>query len=193
MSFQDSDLASALSDRIWEHMVHEDDSTRIFFPNSGWDGLLTEDEVKATLRKCGPHPVPLQDLVDFILKKASKIFAILITMEQPKLITVFYENDHGQEKLPVKLESVRPMLKQAHWGYGLIKDFCGTKQWWFTAPTFTTDQFRYDFEKFYHLPFTTAGIQAGKPTNYSTVEARSIHIDHVELRPDQVSTHVSLA
>lgn len=66
--------------------------------------------MEATLRKCGELLVP--ELVYFILKKASKIFAILITMGQPKLIKAFYKNDFGQEKLPVELESVQEGLSR---------------------------------------------------------------------------------
>ncbi|RSL53974.1 hypothetical protein CEP51_014790 [Fusarium floridanum] len=160
------------------------DHIRRFFPESGWEGLLPRNEVEATLRKCHKNPTP-PGLVDFILNKASKIFAILITMRQPESILTFYKNDFGQERLPVEPISVEKMLEGDGWESDSISDFCD-KQWWFTSPTFTKDKFKYEFVKCYHLPFTTTGKQASLgASNYSTVEERSIHAGHIEPRVGQ--------
>ncbi|KAL2689170.1 hypothetical protein Neosp_003222 [[Neocosmospora] mangrovei] len=176
----DDTLATSLDDKIWQHMKHIDDHCRRFLPDSSWHDLWEANEVEATLRKCRTEPTP--DLVQFILEKARKIFAILVTMRQPELITRFHLEDFGQDMLPVKPASVQKMLGASN---GSISDFCD-KQWWFTSPIFTRDKFKYEFDKSYHLPFTTAGKQAALGgSNYSTVEKRSIHADHVELWPDQ--------
>lgn len=186
MGSNDSNLASSLTDRIWDNLEHGDDFDKAFFPDSCWNRLLKEAEVKELLRKYGENPAP--ELVNFILKNAAKIFAILIIMGQPKLITAFYNNTLGQGKLPVKPESVGGMLKKAGWEKGWIMDFCRAKQWWCLIPKFTQQKFRYDFEKSYHLPFTKFGKRAGLGgSNYSTVEERSIHVDHVEVQQNQVS------
>jgi hypothetical protein len=178
-------MIASLKERIWGNMVHEKDHIHRFFPESGWEGLLQRNEVKATLKKCQKGPPP-PNLVDFILNKASKIFAILIAMRQPESILTFYKNDFGQENLPVESGCVEQMLKGDGWESDSISDFCD-KQWWFTSPTFTKDKFRYDFVKCCHLPFTTAdkGRSLGA-SNYSTVEERSIHVDHIELLASQV-------
>ncbi|KAI8722678.1 Protein kinase domain-containing protein [Fusarium sp. LHS14.1] len=178
----DDALVTSLDDKIWQNMKHKDDHCRRFLPDSSWHDLWEANEVEATLRKCRTEPTP--DLVQFILEKARKIFAILVTMRQPELITKFHLEDFGQDMLPVKPASVQKMLGANN---GSISDFCD-KQWWFTSPIFTKNKFKYEFDKSYHLPFTTAGKQAPLGgSNYSTVEKRSIHADHVELWPDQNS------
>ncbi|KAI8680642.1 Protein kinase domain-containing protein [Fusarium sp. Ph1] len=180
----EEEMIASLKGRIWGNMVHEKDHIHRFFPESGWEGLLQRNEVKATLKKCQKDPPP-PNLVDFILNKASKIFAILIAMRQPESILTFYKNDFGQENLPVESGCVEQMLKGDGWESDSISDFCD-KQWWFTSPTFTKDKFRYEFVKCCHLPFTTAdkGRSLGA-SNYSTVEERSIHVDHIELLASQ--------
>lgn len=180
MDAADDALAVSLDDKIWRNMKHKDDHFRRFLPESSWNELWQTNEVEATLRQCRTQPAP--ELVQFILQKARKIFAILVTMRQPELITRFQLEDFGQDMLPVEPASVQKMLGANN---GSISDFCD-KQWWFISPKFTKDKFRYEFNKCYHLPFTAAGKQATLGgSNYSTVEERSIHADHIEFWADQ--------
>lgn len=174
-------------ERIFQRMVKKDDHTECFFPESGWDKLLQRDDVEAILKTRGRDPVS-PELLQFILERALKIFSILLIIRKPELITTFYKNGFGQDKLPVDLSSDQKMLEQDGWKSYVIDSFC-EKQWLFTSPTFTSGQFRYDFVKFYRLPFTTAGKRANQgASHYSTVEERSIHADHIELWAGQVCT-----
>ncbi|KAF4458287.1 serine threonine kinase [Fusarium albosuccineum] len=183
MRSSNSELAKSLSDRLRNSMVNQRCADKRFPPNSCWDGLLKKAEVEATLRAKGVDLKP--DLVDFILKKACKTFAILVHMRVPELITAIHEHDSREEIFPVQEESLNKLIPVSNWTDELIEEFCVVKQWWFTSPTFTWEQFRYKFEERYHLPFTAYGDSVGD-SNYSTVFKRSIHIGHVKLGPDQL-------
>lgn len=184
MASQDDILASALEDKISENMEHENDQYQRFFPESRWNGLWKPEEVEATLRKCRTDPAP--DLVKFILKRAPKIFAILVDMRQPDLITRFQRQDFGQEKLPIQPASAKELLQEKR----SISNFCD-KQWWFIAPTFTKERFRYKFSKFHRLPFTATGKDRNPgASHYSKVREKSIHVDHVHLWPEQVGDYL---
>ncbi|KAM0418916.1 hypothetical protein ACHAPT_012181 [Fusarium lateritium] len=66
-----------------------------------------------------------------------------------------------------------------------LSNFC-EKQWWFLPPEFSADQFRYKFHEHCRLPFTKIVENENRgPSNYSTVQERSIHVDHIRLWPDQ--------
>ncbi|RSL49704.1 hypothetical protein CEP54_012298 [Fusarium duplospermum] len=169
MASQDDFLASTLEDKISDNMEHETDLYQRFFPESRWNGLWKPEEVEATLRKYRTDPAP--DLVNFILNRAPKIFAILVDMRQPDLITRFQRQDFGQEKLPIQPASAQELLR----GKSSISNFCD-KQWSFIAPTFTKERFRYKFSKFHRLPYTTTGKKANPgASHYSKVKERSIH------------------
>ncbi|UPK91894.1 hypothetical protein LCI18_002829 [Fusarium solani-melongenae] len=168
-------------------MVHGNDHIHRFFPESGWDGLLRRNEIEVTLKKFQKNPAP--GLLDFILTKSPKIFVTLIAMRKPECIATFYKNDFGQENLPVEPGSVEQMLEEDGWDSDSISDFISDfcdRQWCFTSPKFTKDKFRYEFVKCCHLPFTTAGKgRSLGASNYSTVEEKSIHVDHIELLAGQ--------
>ncbi|KAH6889644.1 hypothetical protein B0T10DRAFT_571612 [Thelonectria olida] len=175
----DETLVRALNERVVEGLFYLSEPSRTFFPRTKLNGLLRKAEVEATLRRARVHPSP--ELVDFIMTKADKIFAILAAMDKTDRIEAFHKGKFGQNRLPAKQESVGDMFFSPL----AVVDFCRL-QWWFMSPVFTEDTFRYNFEKSCQLPFTRYGEKMPSgASNYSSVEERSIHVGHVQLRPDQ--------
>jgi hypothetical protein len=160
--------------------------------------VLEESQCSSRLKK----KIPIGDLADFIIKDAYKVFATLLMMEKPHLIEQFYGTDFRQDMLPVRnrtpedndkwevvsygeqdhYESLSGIFSgdETPWDDNAVTDFCDYKQWQFVIPVFTREKFRYNFPDEIHLPFIkTLWKRDDGLSEYSWMEQKSIHIDHI--------------
>ncbi|KAH7156589.1 hypothetical protein EDB81DRAFT_928634 [Dactylonectria macrodidyma] len=199
------DMASVLRMKMKADIMCSNVEEQKFVPETQLRALLNRADVEATLQKCKPlrNPATIPELAEFIITKAYKVFAILIMIDKPHLIGQFYGKNFSQEMLPVREPSaigkgiwkLEPYNNDNHshtffcredsWWTDVTADHFFSQQWAFTAPKFVTDQFRYEFEMKRHLPFTNLEKKGQGNSAYSWVEERSVHVDHIESRPDQ--------
>jgi hypothetical protein len=192
---------SILREKIKRNM--EKQGPKPFFPTSKWQMVLEEKDIKATLDGVRPKlPAKEQivsELTEFITKKAYPIFAGLVMMRKPWLITTFYMNDFDQDNLPIQYtfdqnndvdfevdgndgrKEIGTMFRgeDPAWEEEDIEQFCDHMQWEFTAPAFEKGKFRYEFAGMTALPFTTkpkALVSGG----FGRVEKVTIHRDHID-------------
>ncbi|KAH6843238.1 kinase-like domain-containing protein [Chaetomium sp. MPI-CAGE-AT-0009] len=202
---------TALRDKINKEM--EKKGPKDFFPTSKLRTVIGEEQIKATLgevhSKLGGQDV--SKLTDFVIRKSYPIFASLVMMEKPWLITSFYSNDVGQETLPIQYtirednnkfefvlndgdgrgKQINAMFRHSSpaWDEADIEEFCKTMQWKFTAPTFQKDKLKYAFASGTVLPFTTPPetISSGGSGRVEKITVHMDHIDQTTLSPNQRS------
>jgi hypothetical protein len=80
-----------------------------FLPRGDLDRLITTESIKTELLKTGCitkgySDRKLDDLVDFVLNRAKKCFAILVFINKVPEIKTFYQNSFTDEHLPVAFE-----------------------------------------------------------------------------------------
>ncbi|KAH7155791.1 hypothetical protein B0J13DRAFT_521913 [Dactylonectria estremocensis] len=199
------DMAGALRTKFRDILQSSGIERQRFVSETKLKTLLNKPDVEAIIQTCEQlrNTAMIPDLAEFVVTKAYKIFAILIMIGEPHLISQFYEKKFSQEMLPIKnplatedgiwkLEpynkehSGRPFIcrEDSLWNDVTANHFY-SQQWAFIAPKFVKNQFRYKFETERHLPFTNIEKEGNGGSAYSWVEERSVHVDHIELRSDQ--------
>lgn len=181
---------------IQEKMVHAKDSNLRFLPAGELNRLVDSTTVVKVLQKYEFHDT--QDLASFVCNEASKVFAILVWADAPRLIQEFFQHNFVDKNLPVHLSindedmvevctlqpgnasiDSHPFNNDLHWTERTIDDFCNTYQWPFLSPVFIEDQFRYKFHENTHMPFIDEQHRSQKETFFSVVEEWRLHRDHI--------------
>ncbi|KAH6640364.1 kinase-like domain-containing protein [Chaetomium tenue] len=177
---------------------------KYFFPTSKLEEVLERKRIEATLRgvrlRLPAEEQIVSKVTEFVTKNARPIFAGLVMMGKPWLITSFYVNGFGRENLPIRYtfrkdntldfglghsdagKDINTMFRGGGlvWKEREIEDFCKDMQWEFTAPTFAKEKFRYEFAAGTVLPFTTPLEPLGSGGS-ARVEKAAIHRDHIDL------------
>lgn len=199
---------------LWDEIrgVMEGESPADFFPKSKFETILTKDKIEATLQfyrsKLGGQSVA--KLAKFIIDDAYPIFAAVVWMVKPWLITSFYIHEVSKEDMPIRYtdrgkrveftgvtvrgQEIDTMFRGADsaWIEADIEHFCQTVQWKFTAPVFKSDTFRYEFARQTILPFTTTPIESGHGGS-GRVEIVTVHKDHINYTTSPSGQVVSMS
>jgi hypothetical protein len=94
--------------------------------------LVKEESIELELSRTR---LPRKSLSQFILTKASKIFAILVYIKMAKYIEEFWIEDLSDEVLPVAIPGVAALVLSVFisWDYDNVSDFYES-QWLFLEP-----------------------------------------------------------
>jgi hypothetical protein len=188
------DTPESLSDDLFDNVATSnfDYAPRPFWPEGTINDLIKRDVVRRELDKANESYG--DELVDFILNRAKKLFAITTTVDSRpcwllKVMKFFQSHDFGDSSLSAeiannggstinstslnkRLATLDPKL----WRPAMRSKFCEA-QWKALAPVFSTAKSNYDFGLNTILPFTeiNRNIKSGA---FSRVYKVSIHRDH---------------
>jgi hypothetical protein len=140
-----------LQRRINELRIENPNAQR-FVPEDKLCDLLSRDTLVRVLGKLSPAYLS-DEVVDFVLKRAPKVFAVLVLINQVGQINKFIQNDQfGTHRLDHQLPFTRSRLKEI-----FEDDYVGglfhEKQWEFTAPTFSGEVTPRNLERWTVLPY----------------------------------------
>jgi len=185
-----TDPDQSLADRILHSSVKSsfEKDSREFVPE-GCLSAITEAAIEEELEEAGADDPGLPGLVEFIHKRAIKLFAIAvcITIEGSTLYDVmrlFKASNFSDERLPIKPWAEQhelSSLSKKKWNRTRISLFY-TRQWAFLAPIFrpaTERQSNYDFEQSHILPFTERYSEGYDRGSFGRVFKYKIHRDHL--------------
>jgi ankyrin repeat protein len=170
--------------------------------------LIRDAEVVTTLHETSAETgswtvAYIEALKDFILKKALRLFALLVSQEQAQLLELFCINDFGDEMFPIKLlepdegnetnrqntprwtiQSIAKQTKVSYRGQRVedydIEGICELWQWQFFVPVFSQNDPVYVFDPRCHMPFLRE--LETMETNFSVVRHFVIHRSHLDFR-----------
>lgn len=185
-------LFNALTRKDFKDLMMEPTGPNRFVPHSSIEKLMRKENVEATLRIEGSGwRVDVKHLITFVCNEANVLFAILVYMERIRDIEHFYEIKFTDRMLPVTCDfddrnasEISPIIEKAFdekiWTARELEYFCIYDQWSFLSPVFEEETFHYQFNDKYHMPFVGSAIVT-KETNFSTVEKRRVHRDHLRV------------
>lgn len=135
-----------------------------------------------------------EDLIDFILHSAKKVFAIslisgVVTSELQQTMKVFKASGFGDDKLPISfMDSKRPpWLHLKHQLSNVRKHNFMGHQWKFLVPVFRDGQINVEIGSRTILPFKLVSDQKREGT-FSDVWEVTVHKAHLENPMRKVST-----
>jgi hypothetical protein len=190
-----------------------------FVPESDLRDLVCERTVVSVLKDC-QLKVDINMLTEFVCNRARKTFAILAMMGKASLIQQFYlcEPPFTDDNLPIRIRVEKrdgnqryckvwrsnpnlqweflhykkhPFLEKP-WSTKHHGDFSETWQWSFVCPVFRSDIFEYKFHERIRLPFVDKGPASVHTSNFSDVEERRIHHNHLQCEEGESMVGVPL-
>lgn len=125
--------------------------SRYFVPETALYHLLTQDVIEDTIKTSEVKPYDRGSLVKAVVSGGRKVFAVLILIDRPQLISAFVRHDHFQissldHKLPFAESDLEVILP------GLSSRFLEL-QWEFLAPYFSKEKIHRIFHTDTILPF----------------------------------------
>lgn len=172
-----SSTLQLLHRRINEIRVENADTKR-FVPENELDNVMTRDVVAKLVGDFTPFD-RTEEVVDFIIKGARKVFGILILINHVGGIHHFIHRDQLQTRrtddlLPLPKAAIQEILNDNY-----LADLFHEKQWEFCAPVFSGRMIPRTFERQTILPYLADGfLSAGA---FGSVHRIEIHPSH---RPD---------
>lgn len=180
--------APSLASRILEASCQSqfDSPTQLFLPEGCLRGLVTQDAVCREIPKL--RAAQKKALLEFILDKAPKVFAIAVCCRIQKddlymVMKKYHKNNFCDTSLPLDkaLQEYYPACKafaSPFWDPFMINEFF-SKQWMFLSPVFKRSDFVYDIPPSCILPFVWKGsvVKEGYSSQVLEVE---IHQSHQE-------------
>lgn len=147
-----------------------------FIPAGIVDCLVTETAVRFELRFGEPGIENNDDLVDFILKRARKAFATMVsanvkTQDLKKAMVWFKKNEIDDQNLPV-------VRRTEFWTRSWRWDFF-QNQWRFFVPIFSTSDDSHDLEEAQILPFISKLSGSGRGS-FGEVSQYVLHRKHMD-------------
>lgn len=107
-----------------------------FVPEDKLCDLMSRDMIAKVLGNLCP-PYLCEEITDFILKRALKVFGILVLIDEVSQIQRFIQNDqYGTHKVDHQLPFTEEKLKEIFQG-DYVADLFHEKQWEFAVPTFS--------------------------------------------------------
>lgn len=169
-SDESSEDEDYLSEKLFNRLSQSDfeKDTRPFMPEGVLNEVITRKSILNAMDIEHPNPED-EELVTFILQKAKKVFATLISikLDQNKSLQSamlkFREHGIDDSRLPIEdtedksknvLAALEPKVKRKNkiWSGSTIAHFCND-QWRFLVPVFSTDA-KTDINR-YNLPHST--------------------------------------
>ena len=196
-------LADRLSDiHVNSKFPRQDPSVR-FVPEGSLHDLIGKVDIEEILSEHSSG-TELQDLTNFILSRAVKIFATLITcntasVDIHKKMVLFKKHDFCDKKLPIqglKPGKKHPLrsLSKPDWGVLNVGLFC-EKQWTFLSPIFEAatpeSPSNYNFEPRVILPFTERNDKGSARGSFGRVHQCRIHPKHLKDPGQQEVRYIS--
>ena len=192
-----------LSTILREHSVKSPFGKRSdhFLPIGELHRLITRDSILAELEIEEENAGEAEGLIDFILRKARRLFAIVVYIRLPKVedaMLLFQENDFHDAQLPIEewtkevfesmfkeniehpfivMQGVLKRRKDYIWSRGYIYDF-QKRQWEFLAPVISTEETNDCYNSNAILPFTTQYTNLAEGS-FGVVSKYAIHPDHI--------------
>ncbi len=198
--FNDEDpksyLQESLGDKIYKNFVNSqfnDEDPKSYLPEGCIDKLVTRASIGEALSQ-GLVSMPLrerEELVQFIERKAKKVFAItmIVIMDGKKLCLAmkdFMRYDFGDDSkhLPLSQEArkdnwPRPLAFRNKELWNRLRLFkFHDEQWKFFVPIFSKAKFHYDLEWRHILPFQSVKGSQPKTGSFGKVFEVEIHEAH---------------
>lgn len=201
MTSDESVSGEDLADLIARRSVMSVFDNQDFWPHGCIDDIITPDSVSRKLktgnkrlRKMSPearqeYEKNLDGLVNFVLERGRKIFAILLCCsfkdrELRQAMQHFKDMDFGDSNLPVTDETKSQVFFCSDtktyakpWQTFTIKNFYELYQWKFVAPVFHTGLQELDLSGNDILPFTWASFRGSSGT-FGDVHEVTVHKAH---------------
>ena len=171
-----------------------------FLPRGELDRLITRESIVAEL-EIEEGEAEAENLIEFILQKAKRLFAIIVYIRLPKLgdaMLLFQKNKYDDERLPIEewtkeafeanllentehpfivMQGIVKRKKDCIWSKGYIYDF-QKRQWEFLAPMISTEETNDCHNTNVILPFTTQHSNLAEGS-FGVVSKYEIHRDHI--------------
>jgi hypothetical protein len=181
------DLADDVADEFVQTNFGEE-----FLPYNKLGELVTRNKVLSAFEHA--NILDAEDLVDFVLNNARRIFLILVMMERISLLRGLQDNGVDDDSLPIGFDKEN----KEHCGYSLEgprydrpqftvfnewkridRMLFETNQWKFTAPVFGGSTFRFQFSPNRRLPFMKVAAKPASSGFFSEVSRIEIHPAHI--------------
>ncbi|KAF2627583.1 HET-domain-containing protein [Macroventuria anomochaeta] len=192
-----------LSTILREHSVKSQFGKRSdhFLPRGELDRLITRDSILAELEIKEENADEAEDLIDFILQKARRLFAIVVYIRLPRVedaMLLFQANDFHDARLPIEewtrdvfeaklreniehpfivMQGVLRRRRDYIWSRSYIYDF-QKRQWEFLAPIISTEETNDCHNSNAILPFITQYTNLAEGS-FGVVSKYAIHPDHI--------------
>ena len=158
-----------------------------FIPEKAIRGALSRESVRDIIRASVPIPFNPEEIIDFALEDAPKIFGILVLISRTSFITQFIQNDqlrphHIDDSLPFSEEDLLQILRDSD-----VASQFYERQWEFCAPVFSGKIYPRSFHRSTILPFLQQSRLA--KGRYGDVYKISIHPSH---RPSSYQGEISV-
>lgn len=142
-----------------------------FVPEGEVDRIVNAEAVMTSLNPTQPLSTD-RELLDFILARAKKVFAIAVLAQSPltKAMEWFKAKSIDDSQLPIKTQTTRWSAK---WR-GEFYDH----QWRFFAPVFVTTNYSHTFEEARILPFISMSLVSDEGA-FGEVSRAVIHERHM--------------
>ncbi|KAG9237327.1 hypothetical protein BJ875DRAFT_454144 [Amylocarpus encephaloides] len=152
----------------------------------------------------------IEELTEFVLKKAQRLFALLVMNDMVRLLDLFYSNDFGDDMFPIEqlrldngretvnrskpertIQSIQTQKKISYTDQGIygdkIRNLCIYWQWEIFVPIFSSNNSVYALRPLSNLPFLKK-YQGDKKTetNFSIISHVSIHRSHLDFPDSQI-------
>jgi hypothetical protein len=180
---------SELRTQIWNSRV-ENAENRHFVPQGKLESILTPANVREAIRQSGIEPHELTRTTEIILRRAPRIFAILLRIHEVRQILTFIANDQLQREgldqcLPFRPGALDFLPSE------IAEQFCET-QWEFAAPVFSCQFQHRILDPSTIMPFTSSKfIGKGAFGHVHEVELHPQHHELHHLSKDTVSLCLS--
>lgn len=197
--FTTRDPLTRLTPECMDEEMMLPNSNSCYYPDNLLQELIREDVVSQILKRSNIKTNQIE-LTRFVCTKAKRVFAILISCEQVELIVQVFQCKFTDEMLPVgpgirsgssEMESfsaafadltiIKPTFDRKVWSYGKLREFYRDRQWPFISPIFSDKPFRRDFHEQCPMPFIEINAEVSKDSNFSLVEKRRVHRDHLRI------------
>lgn len=210
----DSD-SQDLCDRLVKRLVRNPYDQKEFIPRGSLDALINREAVRQVLvagnqrlsaKTAQVGQNNLDSLVDFIVKRSTNIFAMLMycffeEMQVLQAVVHFQSLGFDDSNLPVIFEESQSIFLSTEngrfkkpWTALSVRQFC-SHQWWFLAPVFVDGATHLILHSNIILPFTRVD-KVGASRTFAEVYRVTIHPGHhkhsrIRVRMSNIGTHFS--
>ncbi|KAG9240575.1 hypothetical protein BJ878DRAFT_429992 [Calycina marina] len=184
-----------LRSKIIGSLVLNKPDHRKFLPALALPQLLNRENVLKELQDSNFGVELVPTLLEYVLERSQKVFAILTLQRTVPKIIELYTADFDDSCLPVCIDQGRMFSctvknkSMPNWSHGDVHDF-EERQWSFLSPVFTLEEYRHKLHDMCILPFTSRS-HFEKESYFSKVYKVEIHPDHLKV-PNIDSTFLAI-